>query len=192
MTRSADVVLSTERLTLTLPTHDAAPRFVAYYEANREFHKRWDPPRPEGFYTVDYWAQRLSMGRLDYQDDTSMRLAFFLASDPEGPVVGTANFSSFVRGPFQACRLGYGLGQEFEGQGYMAEALREALRHVFEDLGLHRVEANYVPTNTRSANLLRRLGFSVNGYARDYLYIGGQWSDHVLTSLTSPNVSAPA
>jgi [ribosomal protein S5]-alanine N-acetyltransferase len=191
MTRSADFVLSTDRLILKLPTHDAAPRLLAYYEANRDFHSRWDPPRPAGFYTRDFWAQRLSMSRLEYEDGASMRLGVFLASDPDGPMVGTANFTSIVRGPFQACRLGYGLGHEFEGQGYMSEALRAGLRHVFEDLRVHRVEANYVPTNIRSASLLRRLGFSVNGYARDYLYINGEWRDHVLTSLTSPNPSSP-
>jgi ribosomal-protein-alanine N-acetyltransferase len=45
-----------------------------------------------------------------------------------------------------------------------------------------------VPTNERSGRLLRRLGFVVEGYARDYLFIGGQFRDHVLTSLTHPDL----
>jgi ribosomal-protein-alanine N-acetyltransferase len=45
--------------------------------------------------------------------------------------------------------------------------------------------ANYVPTNERSGRLLRRLGFVVEGYARDYLFIGGRFQDHVLTALTN-------
>jgi ribosomal-protein-alanine N-acetyltransferase len=45
-----------------------------------------------------------------------------------------------------------------------------------------------VPTNERSAALLRRLGFVVEGYARDYLFIGGKFRDHILTSLTNPNL----
>lgn len=51
--------------------------------------------------------------------------------------------------------------------------------------------ANYVPTNERSGRLLRRLGFTVEGYARDYLFIDGAWRDHVLTSLTNPAVNQP-
>ena len=35
--------------------------------------------------------------------------------------------------------------------------------------------------------LLRRLGFVVEGYARDYLFLNGQWRDHVMTSLTNPD-----
>jgi ribosomal-protein-alanine N-acetyltransferase len=191
MPRSPDVVLKTERLLLCLPKPGAGPKLRRYYEDTREFHKRWDPPRPKSFLTDDYWTERLSLARLEFQDGKSLRLVLFLASDPDGPPVGVANFTAFVRGSFQACRLGYGLGEPFEGKGYMTEALREALRYIFDDLALHRVEANYVPTNTRSGTLLRRLGFSVNGYARDYLYINGAWRDHVLTSLTSPNSDPP-
>jgi ribosomal-protein-alanine N-acetyltransferase len=43
-----------------------------------------------------------------------------------------------------------------------------------------------MPRNERSAALLRRLGFSVEGLARDFLLIAGRWEDHVLTSLINP------
>jgi [ribosomal protein S5]-alanine N-acetyltransferase len=69
----------------------------------------------------------------------------------------------------------------------MREALQAGIRHVFGELNMHRIQANYVPWNRRSGGLLRRLGFSVEGYARDYLYLDGEWQDHVLTSLTNPH-----
>jgi ribosomal-protein-alanine N-acetyltransferase len=68
----------------------------------------------------------------------------------------------------------------------MTEALKPALRFMFMDMNLHRIGANYMPRNQRSGNLLRRLGFVVEGYARDYLLINGTWEDHILTSLTNP------
>jgi ribosomal-protein-alanine N-acetyltransferase len=46
--------------------------------------------------------------------------------------------------------------------------------------------ANYRPENERSGILLERLGFVREGLAKDYLFIDGQWRDHVLTSLTNP------
>jgi len=52
-------------------------------------------------------------------------------------------------------------------------------------MNLHRIMANYVPTNERSASVLKKLGFQVEGYARDYLYLNGKWRDHILTSLTN-------
>ncbi len=60
------------------------------------------------------------------------------------------------------------------------------IRYAFEDLRLHRIMANYVPHNQRSAHLLRRLGFVQEGYAKEYLKIAGRWQDHVLTALTNP------
>ena len=41
-----------------------------------------------------------------------------------------------------------------------------------------------------SGALLARLGFEKEGYAKDYLLIDGQWRDHVLTALTTPDWSA--
>jgi ribosomal-protein-alanine N-acetyltransferase len=45
--------------------------------------------------------------------------------------------------------------------------------------------ANYMPINTRSAKLLNRLGFKIEGYAEKYLLINGQWEDHILTALSA-------
>jgi len=49
------------------------------------------------------------------------------------------------------------------------------------------VMAGYVPRNRRSAAVLRRAGFTVEGYARDYLLINGHWEDHILTAITNPD-----
>ena len=39
--------------------------------------------------------------------------------------------------------------------------------------------------------MLERLGFTREGYARDYLFINGAWRDHVMTSLVSTRWKAP-
>ena len=62
---------------------------------------------------------------------------------------------------------------------------------LFQELRMHRIMANYLPTNERSGSLLRRLGFKVEGYARDYIYINGAWRDHILTSLVNDDPVLP-
>ncbi len=57
-----------------------------------------------------------------------------------------------------------------------------AVREVMARHRLHRVMATHLPENLRSARLLRRLGFAVEGYARDFLQINGRWRDTVLLS----------
>ena len=180
--------LLTPRLLLTLPTADEAGPVTAYFQRNQAHLGPWDPPRPEGFLTREFWRVTLEANRMDFQLGRSMRL-FLLLKD--GPVVGTANFTNLTRGPLQACNLGYGLDHAHQGEGLMTEALRRALRFCFEDLALHRVEANYMPTNVRSAAVLRRLGFEVEGYSRDYLFIAGAWQDHIRTALRNPEPVDP-
>jgi ribosomal-protein-alanine N-acetyltransferase len=177
--------IETERLLLTIPALEAAPRMLAYVEENREHFAPWAPPEPDGYYTEKFWREYLQRGRQQFEQDAALRLVFFFRDDPQGAVVGDCNFTNFVRGPFQACYLGYKISKRAEGRGLMFEALAGAVKYAFETLRLHRIMANYVPTNERSGRLLRRLGFTVEGYARDYLLVGGAWRDHVLTSLTN-------
>lgn len=66
--------------------------------------------------------------------------------------------NEIVRGPAQSAYLGYWVGAPYTRRGYMTEALPLALSHAFLALGLHRVEANIMPTNRPSLALVRRPG----------------------------------
>ncbi len=107
-----------------------------------------------------------------------------------GEIVASVTLSNVVRGAFQACHLGYSVDAAHEGRGIAFEAVGAVVRFAFAELRLHRVMANYQPVNERSGKLLRRLGFTVEGYARDYLFIDGAWRDHVLTALSNPDWAA--
>jgi ribosomal-protein-alanine N-acetyltransferase len=60
----------------------------------------------------------------------------------------------------------------------MTEGISLVLDHAFNRLRLHRVEANIQPDNVASIALVKRLGFTREGYSRRYLKIGGRWRDH--------------
>jgi ribosomal-protein-alanine N-acetyltransferase len=47
--------------------------------------------------------------------------------------------------------------------------------------------ACHLPENIRSAKVLRRLGFVVEGYARDFVKVNGKWCDNILLSLLHPD-----
>ena len=98
-------------------------------------------------------------------------------------VIGICNFTQIFRGPFQACYLGYNISAGHEGKGLMSEALKKAIQYMFEKQKIHRIMANYMPSNEKSARLLSKLGFTIEGFAKDYLFINGKWEDHTLTSL---------
>lgn len=180
-----DLVLETARLVLRVPTSADAAAMAKYAVDNKEHFAPWDPQRDETFFTEEHWREELASGNDDLATMTSLRLMLLPRDDVCMPVIGHCTFSNVIRGPFQAAHLGYGLDLGAVGKGLMEEALREAIRFCFDELNLHRIMANYVPTNDRSARLLRRLGFVREGYARDYLRIAGRWRDHVLTALVN-------
>jgi ribosomal-protein-alanine N-acetyltransferase len=179
--------LRTARLRIHMPHPGRASDVLAYFERNRAHLEPWEPARPTGFYTPEYWERRLASNRDEWMARVSARV--FL--EEEGRIVGSCNFTNVIAGAFQACTLGYSMDARAQGSGRMYEALSATIPHVMQALELHRVMANYQPTNARSGALLRRLGFRIEGYARDYLFVDGAWRDHVLTSFVRENAPPP-
>ncbi len=182
--------LTTRRLSVRVARPGDLESVVRYVKENAEFLQPWEPVRSAAYYTPTYWRTQIARDSDDYFQDRGVRF-FLFERTPQGSqeeVRGVASFGNLVRGAAQYCTLGYALAQNAEGQGLMREALEEAaIPFVFNNMRVHRISANYLPRNERSGGLLRRLGFTVEGYARDYLYINGRWEDHILTSRSNPD-----
>jgi len=178
--------LQGERVLLRVPEPGDEVPLLEFYKRNDAFFKPFDPPRPKDFFQPSFWARFVSRSRHEFEQGASCRMIIFCPNSP-GRMIGKVNLTQVARGPFQACYLGYAIDREEQGKGKMYEAAKLAIHYALYELRLHRIMANYLPTNERSARLLRRLGFVVEGYARDYLYINGAWRDHILTSLTHSN-----
>ena len=164
-----------------------AEAIVNFYIDNTAHLRCWEPEKSEDFYDLSLWRARLAMREKEMSRDQALYLVAM--DDCEQYVIGLCTLSNISRGAFQACYLGYSIDQKFEGKGLMSQLVSQALKCAFLDLNLHRVMANYIPSNTRSAALLKRLGFEEEGYAKKYLKINGQWEDHVLTSLAAESAT---
>lgn len=147
---------------------------------NRAFLAEWQPAVDEEFYTVEFQRDRLQFEAEQRKQGRMVRLWFFNKHDRAyTQIIGFLNFSNIVRGAFQSCHLGYAIDQANANQGLMTEALRQAITFAFEDLKLHRIEANIMPRNHRSARVVEKLGFVNEGLSRKYLKINGVWEDHI-------------
>lgn len=182
--------LETPRLVVRLAGAADVPSIVGFYRANRDRLQPFEPERPPYFYETEFWLGQVRRNVEDCASDRALRLFLFPKESPDR-VIGNVGFGNVVRGVGQYCTLGYSIDREFEGQGYMSEALRSAIDFHFHSLRFHRIEANYMPHNARSGLLLRRLGFVVEGYSRDYLRINGRWEDHIRSALSNPDWAAP-
>ncbi|WP_063534548.1 GNAT family N-acetyltransferase [Burkholderia sp. MSMB1589WGS] len=178
--------LRTARLALQMLATDDASELLRYHVENRQHLQPWEPLRADEFYTIEAIDRRIASMVQQMCAENALHL---LIRNPESEaVIGECNFTNIVRGPFQACHLGFSIAASAQGRGLMYEALERAIEFVFETYALHRVMANYRPENVRSGQLLKRLGFEVEGTARAYLKINGAWADHVLTSRINDKV----
>lgn len=189
MTEARELELVTDRVVLRLAADHEARAVLDYFARNREHLARWEPEPPAGFYTESFWRERLATYVRERDADRAYR--FHLFERPSERVIGTIGISNVARGCFQSATFGFGLCASRQGEGVMHEACEAVIAHAFDVLHLHRLEANHRPENTRSAALLRRLGFVPYGYARDYLLIGGDWVDHVATQRINPRWLPP-
>jgi ribosomal-protein-alanine N-acetyltransferase len=172
--------LRTSRAHLRLPEPDDASMLLAYRQQNRVHLAPWEPLREESHYTLESCVRFIGDANEKASRDRAYPLLAFDAHDSR--TVATLTFANIVRGAFHACHIGYSVSADWQGRGLMHEILEAGIAWAFDGLGLHRVMANYVPRNERSARLLERLGFEREGVARAYLDIAGQWEDHILTA----------
>ena len=152
---------------------DDAPELFAAFERSRALHEPWvTPPGSEP-------ELRESLGAA-----TDVRLSYGVRAEA-GQLAGVINISSIIRGPFQNGFVGYYALAPHEGRGYVRAGLAAVLDRAFGEHGLHRLEANIQPANTRSARLVQGLGFRLEGHSPRYLKIGDAWRDHDRYALTA-------
>ena len=65
------------------------------------------------------------------------------------------------------CEMGFWLGKPFWRQGIMSEAVKEMLRHAFEDCNMQKVWIGYYEGNEKSKRLQEKCGFKFQWKSED-------------------------
>jgi ribosomal-protein-alanine N-acetyltransferase len=161
---------------LRRPVQRDASEFLTAVESSKRLHRLWvEPPSTPSRFAS--YVRRFS-GPRSRDSRHATHVGVVVCRREDNAPVGVFNFSEIVRGAFQSAYLGYYGFAEHAGQGYMSEGLALVLRIGFGTLRLHRIEVNVQPANTRSISLVRRGGFTREGYSRHYVKIAGRWRDH--------------
>ena len=153
---------------LRLLTAQDEAELLALNAASVALHHPWivAPATPEQFASIRERSTR---------PDTAYLL---VCRTDDQAIAGVVTLSQIFYGPLRSAYMGYYAGAPFAGRGLLSEGVAQALDYAFDGLELHRVEANIQPGNVASLALVRRLGFSLEGFSRRYLYIDGDWRDH--------------
>lgn len=165
-----------------LVTPDDAPVLAEVLRVSRDFLAPWEPIRGDDYFTA---AGQLAVIR-DALERHARGVALpHVILDSSGGVAGRITLSGIVRGPFQSCSVGYWVSVTAAGRGLATAAVRDMVRVAFDELRLHRVQAETLLHNVRSQRVLKRNGFRRIGMAPAYLNIAGQWQDHILYQVIS-------
>ncbi len=169
-------------ISLRFPTPDDRADWIALKLASAEHLAAWSPIPEEGD-DLDAQFDRVLDG---FDSETTQRHLIVHG----GTIVGMVGLSQVFRRSFCNAILGYWMGAPHAKRGLGAAGVRLAVRRAFEQLGLHRVEANIMPSNVPSIRLIRSLGFRFEGYSPRYLQIAGVWEDHTRWAITSEDWGA--
>lgn len=87
--------------------------------------------------------------------------------------------------------IGYFLGSQFAGQGYMTASVRVVLDYCFNVLQLNRIALHCAATNAPSMAVAARLGFTLEGILRQDEWLNGAFVDQYVYSLLRAEFVAP-
>ena len=87
--------------------------------------------------------------------------------------------------------IGYVIGESYQHKGYAYEALNCMIQEYLFNRGLYMLEAKHNVSNTASGNLLKKLGFRVDGELRDRRIdiTSGKRQNLVICSITKEDIS---
>lgn len=102
-----------------------------------------------------------------------------------GKVIGSIALEKDIRrGSVNSRELGYSLGEEYWGKGYMTEAAEAVIDYAFEELDLVVLAICTGPQNKRSQRVIEKCGFKYDGILRKgYKIYDGTIRDSLLYSM---------
>jgi len=87
---------------------------------------------------------------------------------------------------------GLAVHPDFRGANVADEAARLFQRHLFDDLGFHRLQVEIYSFNERAMRHAERAGFVLEGRKRRAYFRHGAWVDGVMYGLTVEDLESPS
>ncbi|NIZ92983.1 GNAT family N-acetyltransferase [Kineosporiaceae bacterium B12] len=166
---------------MRLLTEDDAGDLARLLQDNWEFLAPYEPEREAAYFTVEHQAGLVA--HLLAEHEAGRCVPYGILRD--GELVGRITVADVVRGAAQSGHLGYFVAEAVNGRGVATQAVGHVVERAWTELGLHRLQAGTLLSNSASQAVLQRNGFERIGVARGYLRIAGRWQDHVLYQRTT-------
>ena len=168
--------LETKRLTLIRIDH----------QYDQEYFDIMSQKKVTRYYGIDSLKNREEATRMIdsfqtmFENKRGLRWGIILKETKE--FIGTVGLNNLKTRDKKA-EIGFELHPAKWRQGYMIEAVEEVLTFAFKKLGLFRMGAITFPANNASNRLLEKIGFTLEGRLRGYLYQNNQSHDALVYSI---------
>lgn len=108
----------------------------------------------------DIIQSQLILGLTDLEDNWKWHTCWFIIRKQDKKVIGLIFFKGNpdLNGEIE---IGYGLGKDFEHNGYMTEAVNAICDWAFKQRGVNKIKAETKPDNYKSEKLLKRCDFII-------------------------------
>jgi len=172
--------IDTARLALRSITAEDVDDFFTIY-SNPEVMRYWStPPLPNRD------AARHQIASIQKGFERREMLKWGIALRADNRLIGSVTLfhPDFTH---RRVELGYALGRDYWGQGYIQETLVAVLDFAFNALNMHRIEADVDPRNDASIKALERMGFQREGYLRERWQVNGEIQDAYFYGLLKPD-----
>lgn len=168
--------LSSARLRLREVRADDAPALFAIH-SDRRVMRYWSYPAWTGLAQAECKVADIQRQRRELD-----MLVWAITEAHDDRLIGTSAVFAMHLEQGRA-EIGYSLHPDWQGRGLASEALRLILRHLFDGMGLRRIEADIDPRNQASCRLVERLGFVREGVLRERWHVNGEICDTALYGL---------
>lgn len=170
--------LTTSRLTLRPYTpDDLAAVHDLFGREDVCRYLRWEPMDLDA--ARDLLERRVKQTRIENQGDG---ILVAIVETATGRMIGELMLQ-LTDAESRQGEIGWSLHPDAQGHGFATEAARELLRLGFEELGLHRIEAESDARNAASIRVMERLGMRREAHFVEDELLKGEWTDSVVCAI---------
>ena len=178
--KKASRSLEGDRIILRPPEYGDWKQWSDQRKKDMAYLKPWEPSwSPNDLERSSFLRRVRAFEKLMINDEA---YPFLIFEKNKEKLIGELNINNIQRGVLQSCSVGYWIAQNKMGLGFMTESITLIKEFIFNELGLHRIEAACLESNDPSLNVLKKNGFILEGKARKLIKINGKWQDHLVLS----------
>lgn len=166
----------TNHLLLRIEDDSKAKDVCDFYIKNMHCFERFEPTRPEQFYTPAYHSYALMHEYRAYLNGNFVRYYIYKKDNPN-EIIGALNLNLYFNNTEAYAEVGYKIDVDHQGNGYAKEACLAGFDMLAKHYNIHRVDARVHPDNAASVCIVKALGFNYNCFEPKSVNIMGQDTD---------------